>query len=91
MNYDLRLIGQVQVRGKVQKVGVFEVFEADPPVQKQAKLATKPIFEAALIHYYQGSVEKAKSLFNQCVKENPGDCVAQIYLEQCVQSNSDFK
>ncbi|MEQ8975576.1 MAG: adenylate/guanylate cyclase domain-containing protein [Coleofasciculus sp. C1-SOL-03] len=91
MNYDLRLIGQVQVRGKVQKVGIFEVFEADPPVQKQAKLATKPIFEAALIHYYQGSVEKAKSLFNQCVKENMGDCVAQIYLEQCVQSNSDFK
>jgi len=83
MNYALRLIDQVQVRGKAEKVGVFEVFEADPPPQKQAKLATKLIFEAAVIHYYQGAVEQAKSLLHECLQTNPTDSVAQIYLQRC--------
>lgn len=82
MKYALRFIAQVQVRGRDQNVGVFEVFEADPPAQKQAKLETKPIFEAAMIHYYQGAIENAKSLLNQCLQKNPSDCVAQIYLQR---------
>ncbi|NEP10748.1 MAG: response regulator [Symploca sp. SIO2C1] len=82
MNYALRLIDQVQVRGKAEKVGVFEVFEADPPPQKQVKLATKLTFEAAVIYYYQGAVEKAKSLFNECLQKNPSDSVVQIYLQR---------
>jgi adenylate cyclase len=83
MKYALRFIAQVQVRGRDRKVGVFEVFEADPPAQKQAKLETKPIFEAALFYYYQGAVEKAQSLLNQCLQRNPSDGVAQIYLQWC--------
>ena len=83
MKFALRFIDQVQVRGKAQKVAVFEVFEADPPDQKQAKLVTKPIFETALIHYYQGAVEKAYALLNQCLQENPSDRIAQTYLQRC--------
>ncbi len=83
MQYALRLITQKQVRGKAQNVGVFEVFETDPPAQKQAKLETKPIFEAALVHYYTGAMEDAKSLFHQCLQKNPGDRVSQIYLQRC--------
>ncbi|MGB3513913.1 MAG: adenylate/guanylate cyclase domain-containing protein [Microcoleaceae cyanobacterium] len=83
MKYALRAIAQVKVRGKSRKVGVFEVFEADPPAQKQAKLETKPIFETAIIHYYTGAIEQAKSLFNNCLQKNPSDCVAKIYLQKC--------
>ena len=83
MKYALRFIAQVQVRGKAQKVAVFEVFEADSSTQKQAKLETKSLFETALNYYYQGAVEKAKSLLNQCVEKNPTDSVAQIYLQHC--------
>jgi class 3 adenylate cyclase/PAS domain-containing protein len=83
MKYALRVIAQEQVRGKAQTVGVFEVFETDPASQKQAKLETKPIFEAALIHHYTGAMEKAKSLFNQCLQKNPSDRVSQIYLQRC--------
>jgi class 3 adenylate cyclase/CheY-like chemotaxis protein len=83
MKYALRFIAQVQVRGRDQKVGIFEVFEADSPAQKQAKLETKLIFETAIIHYYQGAFDKAKSLFNQCLQKNPSDGVAQIYLQSC--------
>ena len=80
MKYALRAIAQEQVRGKAQKVGIFEIFEADPPAQKQAKLETKQIFETALIHYYTGAIEEAKSLFSECLQKNPHDYVAQIYL-----------
>ncbi len=83
MNYALRVIAQEQVRGKAQNVSVFEVFETDPAAQKQAKLETRPIFEAALIYYHTGAMEKAKSLFNQCLQKNPSDRVSQIYLQRC--------
>ena len=81
-NYAIRLIAQVKVRGKTQEVGVFEVFEADPPAQKEAKLATKSRFEAAIIHYGQEEVEEAKFLLSQCLQDNPGDSVAQFYWEK---------
>ncbi|NET44992.1 response regulator [Okeania sp. SIO2B3] len=83
MKYAMRAIAQVQVRGKFRKVGVFEVFEYEPHDQKQAKLETKPIFEAAVIQYYQGAIESAKSLFHQCLQKNPDDYVAQTYLQHC--------
>jgi class 3 adenylate cyclase/PAS domain-containing protein len=83
MKYALRVIAQEQVRGKAQNVSVFEVFETDPAAQKQAKLETRPIFEAALIYYHTGAMEKAKSLFNQCLQKNPSDRVSQIYLQRC--------
>jgi adenylate cyclase len=83
MKYALRSIAQVKVRGKAKKVGIFEVFEADPPAQKDAKLETKPIFELALFRYYQGAIDDAKSLFDRCLKKNPSDGVAQSYLKRC--------
>ena len=85
MEYALRLLARVQVRGKARKVGVFEVFEADPPAQKQGKLATKPIFEEGLLSYYRGAIEKAQFLFEQCLQQNPNDRPAQIYLQQCTE------
>jgi class 3 adenylate cyclase len=83
MNYPMRVIAQEQVRGKAQKVSIFEVFESDPDAQKQAKLATKIMFETALLHYYNGAMEKAESLFHQCLQKNPSDRVSQIYLQRC--------
>ncbi|MCU0544789.1 MAG: response regulator [Oscillatoriaceae cyanobacterium Prado104] len=83
MKYAMRWVAQVKVRGKAQKVAVFEVFEADSPAQKQAKLETKSTFELALLRYYQGAIEDAKSLFAESLKKNPSDWVAQNYLKKC--------
>ncbi|MDY7016271.1 MAG: adenylate/guanylate cyclase domain-containing protein, partial [Cyanobacteriota bacterium] len=83
IKYALRLVARVQVRGKAERVGVFEVFDADPPAQKQAKLETKAMFETALIHYYQGSMKEAQILFDRCLHNNPSDRVAQIYRQRC--------
>ena len=76
-------------KGKSKQVSVFEVFDADPPAQKEAKLATKPLFESALLHYYTGALVEATQLWQQCLEKNQRDRVAQIYLQRCQQILAD--
>jgi adenylate cyclase len=86
MEYKLRLIDLVRVKGKSQKVAVFEIFDADVPQLRDAKLANKPMFEEGLVWYHSGKVDRAIANFEECVKSNPWDRVANIYLERCHQS-----
>lgn len=81
--YSLRFIDRVQVKGKSNMVSVFEVFDADPPEIREGKLATKTSFETALWLYHQGKSREAFPLFQECLKINPSDKVAHIYLERC--------
>jgi len=81
--YSLRFIEQVKVKGKSKAVAVFEVFDGDEPWLKEVKLATKTMFEEGLLLYYQGSFMEAKQRFEEVLRVNPRDRVAQIYLERC--------
>jgi PAS domain S-box-containing protein len=82
-NYAVRTIDTVQVKGKSQYVTVYEVFDADPVEIKQGKLATLQAFTAALSLYNQGNLTLAAQLFADCLGQNQGDRVAQIYLDRC--------
>lgn len=84
--YSMRVVDRVRVKGKVNYVSVYEVFDADPPEQREAKLATKTPFETALLHFYQGNHETAAQGFQACLKVNPQDQVVQVYLERCHQN-----
>lgn len=83
--YAIRLVGRVKVKGKSEMVSVFEVFEADLPEAREAKLATKAIFEEAVSLYNLKDYQGAKQGFDKCLRINPLDKVAQIYLNR-VQS-----
>ncbi len=87
--YALRLIDRVQVKGKSELVTVYEVFETDLPTIREAKLANKTKFEEAWLLYNQASFPAAAKLFRHCLCQNPGDRVAQIYLERC-QNNFNY-
>jgi PAS domain S-box-containing protein len=82
-DYCIRLIDRVRVKGKIEMVSVFEVFDADPPPLRESKLKTKTLFEQALLLYSLGSLSAAYELFQRCLHSNPSDRVAQIYLERC--------
>lgn len=82
-DYHLRFIDLVQVKGKSDKVSVFEVFDADPPALRDAKLATKTQFEQALVLYYQQEFTAAEQLLSECLQANPEDNVTQIYWQRC--------
>ncbi|MGP1375297.1 MAG: response regulator [Almyronema sp.] len=81
--YAMRVVDRVQARGKSQFISVYEVFDADPPLVRDRKLASKTEFETALILYYQHSYREAALKFEACLKDNPADSVAKVYIEQC--------
>jgi predicted ATPase/GAF domain-containing protein/tRNA A-37 threonylcarbamoyl transferase component Bud32 len=87
--YAIRLIDRVQVKGKSKMVSIFEVFDADPPETYEGKVATRTMFEEALLLYHLGKLRDAERLFAECVRRNPTDKVAQIYQQRCTQSDQD--
>jgi class 3 adenylate cyclase len=89
--YHIRFIGQVKVKGKTEFVKVYEVFDADLPEVKSAKLLTKDNFEKACAMFYhrdlrtknKKDLQEAMRLFGECLAQNPGDNIAGKYTEQC--------
>lgn len=81
-NYAIRNIDTVKVKGKSQAITVYEVFDADLPEIKEGKLATIETFTEALSLYNEGNLVKANTLFEECLRVNPGDKVAKIYFER---------
>ena len=85
-DYALRMIDAVRVKGKSEKVIVYEVFEADLSEVKARKLATAEIFAKALSLYLEKNHKAAGQLFQELLKMHPGDKVAQVYLKNCTKS-----
>ncbi|MEG4817055.1 AAA family ATPase [Microcoleus sp. K5-D4] len=81
--YAIRTLDTVKVKGKSEAVTIYEVFDADPPEIKQAKLATLELFAEARALYSEGKLFEAARLFSECWRQNPGDRVAKIYWERC--------
>ena len=82
-DYGMRLVDKVNVKGKAKKVTVYEVFDADPPEIRKAKLVTKTAFEEGLLLYYRDRLSDAAQRFSECLRVNPEDKVAQHYLKRC--------
>jgi class 3 adenylate cyclase len=88
--YAFRIINRVKVKGKSASVTVYEIFDGDLPEIKEGKLATKQIFEQALLLYNQQAICEATELFKNCLRQNPMDKVAQIYLDRCQLKKETF-
>lgn len=83
--YSIRFIDRVRVKGKVQSQSIYEVFDNDPDEIRILKTKTIPLFEEALAHYHYRKNEKAIDLLSECLKINPNDKPAQVYLERCIR------
>ena len=84
-NYAIRLIDKVQVKGKSELVTVYEVFDADLPEIKAAKLATLQTFTEAWSFYNLKAFAEAEKRFAEVLRVNPQDQVPNIYLNRCQQ------
>ncbi len=84
--YCIRLIDRVQVKGKSEWVTVNEVFDADQPEVREGKLATLSMFMEAWLLYNQNKFKEAAGVFEECLRLNPGDQVAKVYLGRCERS-----
>ena len=81
--YQYRFIGQVQVKGKRERVSVFEIFETDPPQLRDLKQQTKTLFEEAVILYNCQNNKLAYQKFKEIQKINPQDKAASFYIKSC--------
>ncbi len=81
--YAFRIIDRLKVRGKSAPVSVYELFNAESPEIREGKLVTKQEFEQGLLFYHSGSLSQAAQRFENCLRINPNDTVAQIYLKRC--------
>jgi hypothetical protein len=85
--YAFRIIDRVQVKGKSAAVSVYEMFDADPPKIREAKLITKTAFEEALLLYNLHLFREAAQAFEEVLLFNPEDSVARIYFHHCQDMN----
>jgi hemerythrin-like metal-binding protein len=83
MNYSIRFIDRVIVKGKNRPQSVYEVFDSDSREIRKLKNETKPLFEEALANYHYKKVGIAKNLLKKCIQINPEDQPAKVYLERC--------
>lgn len=81
--FAIRPLDVVVVRGKTRPVVLFEVFDRDPPDQREAKLRTRdPLLrgvEALLRH----DVAAARARFEECLALAPDDAAARNLLKSC--------
>jgi len=82
-HHDTRFVDRVKVKGKEQPQSVYEVFDADPPLLREAKRRTKGLFEEALARYHMKEVPAATELLAQCLAEALDDTAAQVYRARC--------
>ena len=82
--YAIRMIDKVKVKGKAELVTVYEVFDTDEAQNKAGKLATQELFATALSFFNNQDYKSAGQVFEECLKNNPSDTVAQVYHQRCL-------
>jgi hypothetical protein len=70
------------VRGKLEPVTFYEVFETEAPEAVVLKRKSRFEFEKAVSLYREGKREEARLLFDQIIKENPTDLPALYFRSE---------
>lgn len=81
-DYNFRFLGKVKVKGKIQTVSLFEIFDGDNDAQRELKANTKSDFERAILQFSHRSFEDAASSFRAIVSKNPEDHAASLFLNR---------
>jgi len=83
LQYHIRVIDVVKVKGKTEAVTIYEVYDADSPEMTALKDETREDFEAGFRLYHSGQFADAQVLFKKVLQVNKNDKTAQIYLNRC--------
>ncbi len=81
--YHIRVIDSVTVKGKLEKVTVYEVFDADLPELIELKNKTLTYFEEGFNLFHLGEITQARCCFEKVLAINGQDRVAKKYLKRC--------
>jgi hypothetical protein len=78
----MRFIGLVQVVGKEESVGIYEVFDGDDEKTFEFKKRITPQFEEAMQYYIEGKLKESHRLFKEIYLENILDKPSEVYLRK---------
>ena len=87
--YRIRDIDRVVVKGKTKPVEIFEVLDYHSEETFPNLMEVVNNFKAARQHYNHGDWDKSVALFRECLKANPSDKLAQIYIDRCEALKAD--
>lgn len=79
--YAKRYIGKHPLKGKVNDLEIWEVFEADPDDLKQKKLEQMDDFNRAIKFMDDKDLDQAYPIFDELAKKNPADNVVRYIHE----------
>ncbi len=81
--YRIRHIDRVLVGGRRRPVEIYEVLDFHTEDSFPNLMEGLNNFKAARECYNRGEWQRATTLFQECLKANPNDKLAQIYIERC--------
>jgi class 3 adenylate cyclase len=80
--FHFRYLGQVQVKGKLKPLKIYECFDGDLPEQLALKKETSNDFEKGIEYYFEKGFAKATLAFEKVVAKNPKDRTAKLFLRK---------
>ncbi|MEQ8383005.1 MAG: ATP-binding protein [Coleofasciculus sp. A1-SPW-01] len=85
-HYSYRFLGRVTVKGKLQPIAIFEVFDGNPPPLIKLKRQTRTEFERGVHLYVEKEYTQAQQVFTQLWQWDDRDRVVQFYQQRCQQA-----
>ena len=73
-----RFLGKVQVKGKEQAIGVYEIFDLEGNPLDKPKWENREIFKSALENYYLQNFETSQKLFEEVMDEEMKELMEKI-------------
>ncbi|MFN7975127.1 MAG: hypothetical protein U0166_22700 [Acidobacteriota bacterium] len=87
--FAMRMVDRVIVQGRHEPVTLYEVFDADDPRSREAKLRVALTYERALEHYYERDFEQAEKELLACQEVLRDDPVVALHLARCAAHRRD--
>jgi hypothetical protein len=83
--FHLRHLGPVQLKGKMEAIGVYECFNAGSAEELDKKLIALPVFRQGVSAYFNKSFDDASHHFAEVLDIYPEDTTAKMFLERSHQ------
>jgi hypothetical protein len=78
-----REIDEIEVKGKTNKVRIFEVFQWESKKIRDKKIELMPIFDKALEQYRKNNLKNCHKQLKKYEDFLPDDPILDLYLDRC--------
>jgi PAS domain S-box-containing protein len=81
--YQIRVVDAVKVKGKLEVITIYEIYDVDTPLNQELKNQTREDFATGFVLYHSGEIIDAQIYFEKILQIHETDKVAQTYLKRC--------